>query len=83
VHSADVSHEVAVAGTRLSALKARSTAHLVVSHANVRLKVHVLTKRAAAHVAHVLTYTVLSCLIKLRFGLAVVPPRQAALRASL
>jgi hypothetical protein len=54
VHSADVSHERAVAGTRLAALKARSTAHLVVPHANVLLKVAVLSKRATAHFAHVI-----------------------------
>ena len=53
VHSADVAHERTVAGTRPAALKARSTAHLVVSHANVRLKVAVQTKRATAHFAHV------------------------------
>jgi hypothetical protein len=53
VHSADVSHERAVAGVRLAALKARSTAHLVVPHANVRLKCAVLSKRATAHFAHV------------------------------
>jgi hypothetical protein len=53
VHSADVSHERAVAGIRLAALKARSTAHLVVSHTNVHLKCVVLSKRATAHFAHV------------------------------
>jgi hypothetical protein len=53
VHSADVAHEAAVAGVRLAALKARSTADLVVPHANVNLKVAVQSKRATAHFAHV------------------------------
>jgi hypothetical protein len=51
--SSDVRHEIAVAGIRLAALKARSTAHLVVPHANVLLKVAILSKRATAHFADV------------------------------
>ena len=53
VHSPDVLQERVVVRVRLAALKARSTAHLVVPHANVPLKVGVLSKRATAHFAHV------------------------------
>ena len=53
VHSAYVLHERAVAGVRLAALKARSTADLVVLDANVHLQCAVLSKRATARFAHV------------------------------
>jgi hypothetical protein len=53
VHSADVSHEVGLLAERLAALKARSTADLIVPRANVHLKDAVPSKRATAHFAHV------------------------------
>jgi hypothetical protein len=74
VHSPDVRHEVAVAGVRFAALKARSTADLVVPHANVHLKVHVLSKCATAKFAHVFAQFEMH-------GLVV--PLQVALQAEL
>ncbi len=74
VHSADVRHERTVVGIRLPALKARSTAHLVVPHANVHLEVAVSSKRATAHVAHVVAQLEMH-------GLVV--PLQVALQAEL
>jgi hypothetical protein len=72
MHSADVSHDVGVLAERLATLKARSTAHLVVPHANVRLQVAVLSKRATAHFAHVVAQLEMhgaSCLFKWAFWL--------------
>jgi uncharacterized protein (DUF952 family) len=63
-----VRHEVAVARVRLAALKARSTADLVVPHANVPLKraVQSKDKRATAHFAHVFAQLEMHGVIVLR-----------------